>query len=106
MLYRFQSKDAPDVLMLSDLTEKILGIVGKDIEKQGIFLVEQLPDAIRRLETAIERDVETRNQNLNLMPSAQHEYPKENDRLGQRAHPFLELLRKAESTQKVVTWSV
>ncbi len=102
MLFRFQSKESPDVIMLSDLTEKIFKIVGKPFEPKGIFLVEQLQDAIEKLEVAIESDAQRTKQTQKLQEEIYS--ANEADRLGQRAYPFLELLKKARDTQNEITW--
>jgi hypothetical protein len=52
MLYKFQCKKAADVLMLQDLAQRIFEILDKPLEAKGVFLVEQLPQAIARLEAA------------------------------------------------------
>lgn len=106
MLYRFQSKEAPDVLMLSDLTERLFNIIEKPLEKQGVFLLEQLPDAISKLEAAIAIDAQVRQKSIESLSEDEQAALKKNDRLGQRAHPFLELLKKALATQKIVIWGV
>ena len=46
MLYKFQCKKAADVLMLQDLAQRIFEILDKPLEAKGVFLVEQLPQAI------------------------------------------------------------
>lgn len=106
MLFRFQSKESPDVLMLSDLTEKIFKIIDKSFETKGIFLVEQLPDAIEKLEIAIEHDAEIRHANRENEIGIAIEKSNRDDRLGQRAYPFLKLLKDARDTQRVITWDV
>ncbi len=103
MLFRFQSKESPDVIMLSDLTEKIFKIVDKPFEPKGIFLIEQLQDAIEKLEVAIESDTQGAKQTQKLEEEIYS--ANEANRLGQRAYPFLELLKKARDTQNEITWS-
>ena len=53
MIYQFRSKAGPDVIMLADLTKRIFDILGRPMEPRGILTVEQLPDLITALETAI-----------------------------------------------------
>ncbi len=104
MMFRFQSKELPDVLMLSDLTERIFKIVGKSFEPKGIFLVEQLEDAIEKLEVAIKYDADLANQSQKSIVEEETYAPNEIGRLGQRAYPFLELLKKARDTNNEITW--
>jgi len=97
MIYQFRSKAGPDVIMLSDLTERIFTILGRQLEAQGIFTVEQLPSLITALETAILNDLEERKEN---------DKPKKSDRFGQRAYPFLELLKQSNAKEEPVMWGV
>jgi hypothetical protein len=105
MLYVFKSKAAAQVIMLQDLTQMLFDIIGKPLEKRGIFTPEQLPAAISHLEAAISEDAqiptETRERNTDG-----DEVIRERLRLGQRAQPFLELLRAAQKAHKEVVWGV
>lgn len=85
--------------MLEDLTKRIFLILGKDLESKGILTVEQLPLLIKSLEAAIETDAIARKS----MPSDQLDKV---DRLGQRAHPFLDLLKSANKHQDPIVWGV
>ena len=100
MLYKFHTKNAADCLMLKDLTARIFEIINRPLEDRGIFLVEQLPELITKLETAIEEDANLRKE-ANLDDK---EKPKLPDRLGQRAFPFLTLLKSALKNEDPVIW--
>lgn len=57
MLITFKSQASGDVIMFGDAAKKLLAIIGKNPdETQGIVTVEQLPEAVQRLQTAIETD--------------------------------------------------
>ncbi|ABP35190.1 DUF1840 domain-containing protein [Polynucleobacter asymbioticus] len=105
MIYQFRSKAGPDVIMLADLTKRIFDILGRPLEPRGILTVEQLPELITSLETAILKDLEERSkakgENEELA-----EKPKLADRLGQRAYPFLELMKQAKAKNEPVMWGV
>ena len=105
MIYQFRSKAGPDVIMLADLTKRIFDILGRPLEPRGILTVEKLPDLITALETAILKDLEERS---NAKSDAQDgsEKPKLTDRLGQRAYPFLELMKQAKAKDEPVMWGV
>ena len=105
MIYQFRSKAGPDVIMLADLTKRIFDILGRPLEPRGILTVEQLPDLITALETAILKDLEERAK-VNQDPENGTEKPKLADRLGQRAYPFLELMKQARSKEEPVMWGV
>lgn len=103
MLYKFQCKNSADVLMLSDLTQLIFNVIEKPLESKGVFLVEQLKPAIDKLEAAITRDIELR-ETLDSDDSENNALIA--DRFGQRAFPFIQLLKAALSKEEMVIWGV
>jgi hypothetical protein len=105
MIYQFRSKAGPDVIMLADLTQRIFEILGRPLEPRGILTVEQLPTLIIALETAILKDLEERAKS-NAADQESTEKPKLADRLGQRAYPFLELMKQAKAKDEPVMWGV
>ena len=105
MIYQFRSKAGPDVIMLADLTKRIFDILGRPLEPRGIITVEQLQSLIIALETAILKDLEARAQAKESDGEAA-EKPKLVDRLGQRAYPFLELMKQAHAKDEPVMWGV
>ena len=105
MIYQFRSKAGPDVIMLADLTQRIFEILGRPLEPRGILTVEQLPALIIALETAILKDLEERAKSNTGDPEST-EKPKLADRLGQRAYPFLELMKQAKAKDEPVMWGV
>jgi hypothetical protein len=105
MIYQFRSKAGPDVIMLADLTQRIFEILGRPLEPRGILTVEQLPSLIISLETAILKDLEERAKS-NTTDQENTEKPKLADRLGQRAYPFLELMKQAKAKDEPVMWGV
>jgi hypothetical protein len=105
MIYQFRSKAGPDVIMLADLTQRIFDILARPLEPRGIMTVEQLPSLITCLETAILKDLEERAKS-NSTEQENTEKPKLSDRLGQRAYPFLELMKQAKAKEEPVMWGV
>lgn len=105
MIYQFRSKAGPDVIMLADLTQRIFEILGRPLEPRGILTVEQLPALIIALETAILKDLEDRAKS-NISDQENTEKPKLADRLGQRAYPFLELMKQSKAKDEPVMWGV
>ena len=105
MIYQFRSKAGPDVIMLADLSQRIFGILGRPLDPRGILTVEQLPSLIISLETAILKDLEERAKS-NVTDQENSEKPKLADRLGQRAYPFLELMKQAKAKDEPVMWGV
>jgi hypothetical protein len=105
MIYQFRSKAGPDVIMLADLTQRIFNILDRPLEPRGILTMEQLPPLITALETAILRDLEERSKS-NITEQENTEKPRLTDRLGQRAYPFLELMKQAKAKDESVMWGV
>ena len=105
MIYQFRSKAGPDVIMLADLTKRIFDILGRPLEPRGILTVEHLPVLITALETAILKDLEERSKAQDESKEST-EKPKLADRLGQRAYPFLELMKQAKAKDEPVMWGV
>jgi len=103
MIYQFRSKAGPDVIMLADLTQRIFNILDRPLEPRGILTMEQLPPLITALETAILRDLEERSKS-NITEQENTEKPRLTDRLGQRAYPFLELMKQAKAKAEPVMW--
>ncbi|SNX27774.1 protein of unknown function [Polynucleobacter meluiroseus] len=105
MIYQFRSKAGPDVIMLADLSKRIFDILDCPLEPRGILTVEHLPVFITRLETAILRDLEERKE---AQSSSGQDVKKlsQPDRLGQRAYPFLELMKQAKEKGEPVLWGV
>lgn len=102
MLYRFYSKKSADSLMLKDLAQRIFDVMGRSLDDQGILLIEQLPALIEKLEQAIAKDEELRKMHM----EDPENNPKLPDRLGQRAFPFLTLLKSALKNKDPVVWGV
>ena len=105
MIYQFHSKAGPDVIMLSDLSQRIFDILEHPLEKRGILVVERLPEFISKLESAIAADITQRNAGADEPADSDEEKPIA-DRLGQRAFPFLELMKQAHAANEPIVWGV
>ena len=105
MLVTFSSKAGADVLMLSQHAKPLLKIIGKldgpELETRGVWMPEQLGDAITRLEAAIAQEKKPHTDedpNEPLHPLAQHVS------LRQRSFTLLDLFRRAKQKQLPVLW--
>ena len=111
MLVTFKSAAAADVLMFGESARGLFQVLGKDTSAaQGIITVQQLPDAIARLERAIEED-KARDET----DAAQDDNGDEADEgkprgigapvsFAQRAWPLLEMMQLSLNESKPVTW--
>ena len=56
MLIRFNSNKAGEMIMLTEHARLLFEIIGKECTARGVFITEQLPEAIERLHHAIEEE--------------------------------------------------
>jgi Domain of unknown function (DUF1840) len=121
MLYEFKSRATGTVIMTQDAAERILRIIGKTPQSKGVILPEQMAAAITALQTAIALERQTPASSGNADRST---LGRATDRgtggtsgdpadvepiepaisLGQRAFPFLAMLRQAQAGGKEITW--
>jgi hypothetical protein len=99
MIYEFKSRATGSLVMTSDVAEAILQIIGKQKGPQGVIVPDAMPAAIDALNTAI------------ALQKAAGEKPEDEDgkpkvTLAQRALPFIEMLQRAHSAGKEITWGV
>jgi hypothetical protein len=107
MLYKFKSKATGDLIMLEPNGRRVLQIIGKDAQPQGIILPEQMPTAISALEAAVERDEAEQKAALEEARAKGESPPRfEAVSLRQRAVPFLDMLRRCEKAGKEIVWGV
>jgi hypothetical protein len=108
MLIHFKCRAAPDVVMLENLAQYLVGIVGKRLDHRGVITRDELPAAISRLEAAITTDKQERAEHDGHFHEGEeghepHEIP---IGLAQRAYPFLDMLRVAQKENMDVLWGV
>jgi len=111
MLITFKSKASGDVLMFGEVAQKLLSIIGKDgSDGKGIITVEQLPEAIRQLRSAIESDKADQLSRPEEAvedgeaASAEHSGMNAPVELSQRAWPLLKMLEYAQRDGVPVIW--
>lgn len=99
MLYKFKSKAAGDVIMLGPNGDQVMRLVGRAPAAKGIFEVAHMPQLIAALEQAVQSDEAARQ------PDSE-EPPAKGDgvSLRQRVWPLVEMLRRCQSANEVITW--
>ena len=109
-MYKFKSRAAGDLIMLAANGRQILAILGRSdaaSQSQGILLPEQMPEAIRLLEAAIQADEEHKAQQIRQAEQQGEVPPRlEGISLRQRALPFIEMLRRCHKANKEIVWGV
>ncbi|WP_133648116.1 DUF1840 domain-containing protein [Paraburkholderia flava] len=105
MMITFQSTAAADVVMLRDLAQYLLGLVGKRLDVRGVITHDEMPHAIERLESAIsdETKAEIALEALYTSPGGQRD---SRGGLSQRAWPFLDMMREASKHNADIIWGL
>jgi hypothetical protein len=104
LLVTFQSRATPDVVMLRDLAQYMLGLIGKRLDSQGVIAHDDLPEAIRRLEAAIIDDKQTAA--VHEASAASNGSHHQHAGFSQRAWPFLDMLREARRQNADILWGL
>jgi len=108
MLVTFKCHASPDVAMLENLAQYLLGIIGKRLGPRGVISHDELDTAIGKLESAIASDKQQRAEHDGHFHEGEegrepHEPPLG---LAQRAYPFLDMLRAARKEQCDIVWGL
>ncbi|KND54726.1 hypothetical protein BPUN_4089 [Candidatus Paraburkholderia kirkii] len=95
-------------MMLENLAEYLLGIIGKKLTERGVITHEELPSAIEKLEAAVVVDKKEHAEHDGHFHEGEqghepHEIP---IGLAQRAYPFLDMMRLALKDNKDILWGV
>lgn len=105
MLVTLHSTAAPDISMLRDLAQYLLGILGKRIGERGVIAAEELPEAISRLEAAISEDKALHATDEGTTGNTERDGRKR-IMLSQRAYPLLDMMRVAQREHADILWGV
>ncbi|MGU7773392.1 DUF1840 domain-containing protein [Burkholderia sp. MR1-5-21] len=106
MMVTFRSPASPAIVMLPDLAQYLLGLVGKGLDVRGVILPDDLPAAIARLEQAIrEEDAREHAHERSTQMLHADEQPLPGG-LAQRAWPLLDMMREASRQGWHVMWGV
>jgi hypothetical protein len=103
MLVTFQSRAAPDVVMLRDLAQYLLGLMGRRLDARGVILHDELPRAIERMETEI---AEAERNEFALQYSRDRDRGAPTNELSQRAWPLITMMRAAETLHADIIWGL
>lgn len=110
MLYKFKSRATADLILLEPDAHRILHIIGKDPEPQGVVTLEQMPAAIVALQAAITLDEQQcaharATHHATGLDEAEVELLEQNTvHLHQRGTPFLDMLRRSLAEEHEVIW--
>lgn len=106
----FKSVACADVIYFSDVAQRMMALMGKDVADKGIVTLEQLPGTIAQLKAAIEADKAAhRQQVLEDQPGIEADGKggtRPRVTLTQRALPLLSMLEESLREKKPVVWGV
>ena len=112
----FRSKAAGEIFMFAETARRIFQIIDKTEGPRGVITAEQVPEALTRLQAAVDEEKEQIRAAEREAREARE--ARDADRgeaeavgqraitLGQRAYPLLEMLRAAQKKKVDVTWGV
>ncbi|MFC5430633.1 DUF1840 domain-containing protein [Paraburkholderia denitrificans] len=102
MLVTFQSRAAPDVVMLRDLAQYLLGLMGRRLDARGVILHDELHHALERMESEI-ADAERHESALQYSRGRNRTAANE---LTQRAWPLITMMRAADTVHADIIWGL
>ncbi|MCX8017794.1 MAG: DUF1840 domain-containing protein [Rhodocyclaceae bacterium] len=110
MIVTFKSQASADVIYFADVAKRLLELIGKEPADKGILTVEQLPEAIARLQAAIDADRaahrrQVQEEEPGLEPDGQGG-ARPRVSLTQRALPLLAMCKEALKEKQPVVWGV
>jgi hypothetical protein len=94
MLYKFKSKVTGDLIMLEPDAKRLLKIMGREDQVKGIFVVDQMAQAIHLLQCAIEEEEAQGIKDPKQVP------------LRNRSQPMLKMLKTCLEKSADVVWGV
>lgn len=109
----FQSKESGELIMFQETVERIFKLLGKQLNKRGVFTPEEIPEAIRKIREEIDREKEIRDawrekEEAAFRAGIVEEKEKKEPPVffSQRAVPLLEMLETARKFNIPVTWGL
>ena len=106
----FRSKAAGEIFMFAETARRSFDILGKDDTPRGVITADQVPEALARLNAAVEAEKDELRAAQDDRDAAERRGDESSGAravtLGQRAFPLLEMLRAAQKKKVDVTWGV
>jgi hypothetical protein len=111
MLVKFKSTATETITMFGDVGKQLLQLMGASGRVPGALDADDVPDALRRLEAAVE-DVRARTHETSAPPAVNEDAmadEEEEDKtppvsLATRAVPLISLLKRAAAAKAEVMW--
>lgn len=113
MIYEFQTAAGGKITYTDVVGAQLLHVIGKNPGTRGVITVEEIPDALAKIDAAIARERERlAEEKRTLDPHATNDADREERddppvvSLAQRAFPFVDLLKFALREKENVTWGI
>lgn len=107
MLYKFRSKASGDVIMTSEVGDRLMRLIGREPAPQGIFQPAQMPDLIGQLESAVRDEEEARRRAEAEAAAEGRTLPAPKGvSLRQRVWPLIDMMRRCAAADEVIVWGV
>lgn len=112
MLYRFQSRETAELLMLPKDAQRILELLGKDPHAPGVITWPEIPEAIARLQAEAQAEREQAEEAATHADGTEDADPQEPGgprrdavTLQQRITPLVAALERCHRAQKDMVWT-
>jgi hypothetical protein len=105
-MYTFQSRAAPDLIMLRESGDKLMVLLGKPPGERGIIQVGDMPATIQTLTDAIGKEPPLSNEAADGDEADPDAPERHAVSLRQRLWPFIVLLKTSLAEEQPVTWDV
>jgi hypothetical protein len=105
MLVTFSCEVYPNITYFGDIAQTLLKMMGKSGNVPGALLAEDVPEALERLKSSVEKlKVESSLKTSREKHAEQNEWKEEPVTLAHRALPLIELLTAAAKANCYVMW--
>ena len=115
MLVRLNSSTSGEMIMFAEHARLLFDIIGKECTARGVFVKEQLPEAIARLHHAIEEEKKALHEAEHKarlegidedekQADEEHKSGRAGVHLGQRATPLIHLMEWTQKEDGFILW--
>jgi Domain of unknown function (DUF1840) len=109
-LITFKSRASADITMVADTARTIMSIIGKPLGERGVITIEELPEALARLDAAMhagkDHEGDLARRAAGSTPHSMADEPEEQIAIDQRAWPMREMLRASQVFGSEVVWGL
>ena len=113
MLVKLNSSTSGEMIMFAQHARQLFDIIGKECTARGVFVKEQLPEAIARLQRAVEEEKQALHEAEQKarqegkdedLSDEEHQSGQVGVHLGQRASPLIHLMEWTQKEDGFILW--